>query len=691
MLPSAEQILPSIEALGVFGYWIIGLAALLEGWFVTGVVVPGALIVDAGGLLIQQGALDPIDLLWFVAIGSVLGNELGYWTGRWAQRGLTGRLEGSRAYARAVLLFDRWGGLALVIGRFLGPVSGLVPMAAALAGMEHRRFLKWSILASIPYAIFHLSLGYLVGGAFSQLGPLATRIALAVLAMLLGIGGLIWLVARALRLMPFVLSVTASAARAIVAYPQVQAFAARHPRLSAFVERRLRPGAFSGLPASVLALVFVYVLSIWAGSVLDWLTLAPIVEVDVRVANLMHAFWNPVALRLATHVTALGDTRTVIALTVALAVWTLFRGRRDLGLGLVVAVVGNALTVTTLKLIFHRDRPAFAYFVETTNSFPSGHAAISAAFWGSTFYLAWRMRWLRLPVVLVLAPLTAMAIGGSRIYLAQHYLSDVFNGWMVGTLWLLAGIAISEWWFETHPRRAPMPRASWAGGALALALTLTAGWVVVFYDRAQNMPWSGPVTVTLADATALVALPDFPAQTESVLGSPLEPVNLILVAPNEAAVRAALRAAGWTEADPPTVSTVARAAWSAWRNLDYPTAPVVPYFWAGVPNSAAWERATPEHTERQRHHVRLWRSRYRTQDGARLWVAAASFDDGINRSLLHHIAPDPDAERDLLAADLVAAGAQELARLATGAARGGTSIAGDPWSSDGQAVILRLP
>lgn len=690
MFPTMDQILPSIEAMGALGYWVVGLAAMLEAWFVTGVVVPGALVVDAGGMLIQQGVLDPIDLAWFVAIGSVLGTELGYWTGRLAQRGLKGRLEGSRTFARAVTLFERYGGLALVIGRFLGPVSGLVPIAAALSGMAHRRFLLWSIVASVPYTLFHLSLGYLLGGALSQFGPLVTRVGLPVLAVLLLILLLIWLVARALRLWPFVQRVTGMAAGALVALPWVQRLAARYPRLAAFIVRRLEQGRFGGLPATMLALVFAYLLGVWVASVLDWLTAAPIIAIDERVANLMHAFRNPAALRVTTHVTALGDTRVVAAISIALALWLLVRGRRDLALGLAVAVIGNALSVTVLKLIFQRDRPPFAFFVETTNSFPSGHAAISAAFWGSVFYVAWRMRWLRLPVVLVLAPLMALLVGGSRIYLAQHYLSDVLNGWLVGTLWLVVGIAMAEWWDDTRPRPAPMPRGRWM--ALPVALLLAgAVWVTVFYDKAQTLPWTGPADVTLAAAPAVVEARGFPAQAESVLGTPLEPINLILVARDEQAVSAAMQGLGWALAESPGLQAVTRAAWSAWRNLEDPTAPVVPYFWEGAPNDSAWEEATPDHSERRRHHLRLWRSRYVTEAGLRLWVGAASFDDGIDRTLLHHIAPDPDAERDRLAAALVAAGAVELGRVATGSALSGTSIAGDPWSSDGQAVILRLP
>ena len=194
---SFDQIIPSLQALGILSYWLIGLGSALEAFFLTGVVVPGTLIVDAGGILVQRGLLDFFDLAWFVAIGSIIGSEASYWTGRLAKNRLPGRhrIERSAAFIRATALFEKRGGAALVVGRFLGPVAGLVPLAAAMAGMERRRFVIWNVLGSIPYALLHVAIGYFMGDVLGRIGGSLTRVALlgvVVLLLLIILWGLLY-------------------------------------------------------------------------------------------------------------------------------------------------------------------------------------------------------------------------------------------------------------------------------------------------------------------------------------------------------------------------------------------------------------------------------------------------------------------------------------------------------------------
>ncbi|MCB1339411.1 MAG: bifunctional DedA family/phosphatase PAP2 family protein, partial [Maritimibacter sp.] len=418
---SLDQIIPSLSSLGVWTYWVIGLAAMLEAWFVTGVFVPGTLIVDAGGILVQRGVLGPFDLFWFVVAGSILGNSAGYWTGRLARRGLAERgwFVQSATYGRAERLFARHGGLALVIGRFLGPVSGLVPLVAAVAGMAHRKFLAWTVATAVPYALVHIAIGYFLGDILTRFGPMITRLALLGLGFVAALAILWWLVLRIERMWPVALSVGGAVLRAVGETPEIAAWSARHPAVARGIARRFDTTRFAGLPATFLGLVFVYVLFVWVGSVFDFLTSDPIVQIDERVAGLMHVFWAPGVLKLAAHLTALGDSRVVFALALLAIGWLVLRGRRDLAAGLAVSVLGDVLSVMVLKLAFQRPRPALAYFAEATNSFPSGHAAISVAFWGMLAYVLWRVGRLGLVTASLFASGLAFAIGMSRIYLIE--------------------------------------------------------------------------------------------------------------------------------------------------------------------------------------------------------------------------------------------------------------------------------
>ncbi|MDP3958988.1 MAG: LssY C-terminal domain-containing protein [Pseudorhodobacter sp.] len=691
-----DQILPSLESFGLWSYWIIGVASLLEAFFATGVFVPGSLIVDLGGILVQQGALDFFDLIWFVAIGSILGAEAGYWIGVFARRGLVARWqpESFASYGRAVALFQRHGGFALVLGRFLGPVSGLVPFAASVAGMPRRRFVFWNILSGFPYAIAHVTFGFLVGDVASSFGPLVTRLGLFMVAVLVLLAVLWWMVVRLARLMPFAISILKSVGQAILDNADVRQWAHDHPRTAAFLARRVDHSSFSGLTATLLSLAALYIFSIWVGSVFDFLMLAPIVQADDRLANLIHAFWSPGLLRVAAHLTGIGDWKVVALIALAAVAVTLGRRRLDLLLGLAVALAGDLVSVMVLKKIFDRPRPDLAYFAEISGSFPSGHAAISVAFYGFLFFMVWRLKILRVVPAAVGAVTLAFLVGLSRIYLIEHHLSDVLNGWLVGAIWLIIGVTVAEWWRAARPRpdHADLPRRTRAAAFALIALAAMAAiWQVAVYDKARNIARDpvGDVTITVMDN--VFGSGRLPVETESIAGTALEPINMIVLTQDEMAFSAAMALAGWKRAQDPGVASLLRAAFANWTNTADDTAPVTPYFWRSVPNDLAFQKPTRDATLRRRHHVRFWRTEFVTARGQRLFLGAASFDDGLDWGLLHHIDPNIDAERDSLAEDLRQTGkVASVTTLRVSQPRLGQSVAGDPWFTDGEATVIEF-
>jgi membrane-associated phospholipid phosphatase len=115
----------------------------------------------------------------------------------------------------------------------------------------------------------------------------------------------------------------------------------------------------------------------------------------------------------------------------------------------IVAVVGGALLNWLLKGLFQRPRPHFAHplVVETSYSFPSGHAMVSFVAYGMLAYLAvllWLKSWEARVAAVCGAALVVVLIGFSRLYLGVHYFSDVVAGYAAGGVWLSALITGAE-------------------------------------------------------------------------------------------------------------------------------------------------------------------------------------------------------------------------------------------------------
>jgi len=115
-----------------------------------------------------------------------------------------------------------------------------------------------------------------------------------------------------------------------------------------------------------------------------------------------------------------------------LLVWLLSQGEwREKTFFIGVGLVIMAAAVIFLKFSIRRPRPegewGQIYRITDPHSFPSGHAARSAAL--TVMAIAIGPPWFAITVAL-----WAPWVGLSRVALGVHYLSDVFAGWLVGGL-----------------------------------------------------------------------------------------------------------------------------------------------------------------------------------------------------------------------------------------------------------------
>jgi membrane-associated phospholipid phosphatase len=141
-------------------------------------------------------------------------------------------------------------------------------------------------------------------------------------------------------------------------------------------------------------------------------------------------------------ITQVGGVVGIIAITAALLVVLIKKRHFAKALILGATVAGAALLNVILKLIFERTRPDLweQLVVETSYSFPSGHAMASAALAGAVIAICWstRFRWL----AIIFSVSFILLIGFSRLYLGVHYPTDVLAGWIVSTAWLLTVLVV---------------------------------------------------------------------------------------------------------------------------------------------------------------------------------------------------------------------------------------------------------
>ncbi len=148
--------------------------------------------------------------------------------------------------------------------------------------------------------------------------------------------------------------------------------------------------------------------------------------------------WLEGAMR---DITSLGSSSVLVLVTAAVILYLLLIRRSGTALFVFVAVAGGQVLSSLLKVEIDRPRPELVSHLvtETSLSFPSGHAMLSAVTYLTLGSLAARV----LPdrttkiYVLSLAVLATLLVGISRVYLGVHWPSDVLAGWCAGFAWAM--------------------------------------------------------------------------------------------------------------------------------------------------------------------------------------------------------------------------------------------------------------
>ncbi len=152
------------------GPWLY--AVLFAVIFVeTGLVVfpflPGDSILFIAGTVVAVAGLDVHLLVTVLAIAAVAGDSVNYAVGHFIGPRVFHRPD-SRWFKREYLLrtqafYDRYGGVAIIVARFVPIIRTFAPFLAGVARMSYRRFLAYNVVGAVLWIALLVYAGYLFG------------------------------------------------------------------------------------------------------------------------------------------------------------------------------------------------------------------------------------------------------------------------------------------------------------------------------------------------------------------------------------------------------------------------------------------------------------------------------------------------------------------------------------------------
>jgi membrane-associated protein len=164
-----------LELVATYGVWIYAILFLIV-FAETGLVVtpflPGDSLLFASGALAATGALDVRLATALVLVAAIAGDAVNYAVGRsvgvriihlshtdprWA------RWVNPAYVARAHHFFERHGGKAIVLGRFMPIVRTFVPFVAGVAEMSYPAFALYNVTGALAWVGLCVGAGYLFG------------------------------------------------------------------------------------------------------------------------------------------------------------------------------------------------------------------------------------------------------------------------------------------------------------------------------------------------------------------------------------------------------------------------------------------------------------------------------------------------------------------------------------------------
>ena len=152
---------------GVWVYALLFVVVFCETGLVVTPFLPGDSLLFVVGTLAAAGGMDIALVIALLVAAALSGDNVNYWIGRWAGprvfRQEDARWFNRRHLERTHAFYERHGGKAIIIARFVPIVRTYVPFVAGIGTMSYARFLGFSVVGALLWVVSLCQAGYWFG------------------------------------------------------------------------------------------------------------------------------------------------------------------------------------------------------------------------------------------------------------------------------------------------------------------------------------------------------------------------------------------------------------------------------------------------------------------------------------------------------------------------------------------------
>lgn len=174
-LATFQQLLDPEYILNHGGFYIVCLIVFAETGLFFGFFLPGDYLLFLAGLFCASGQIDVTITQMYLGIlfSGILGNFAGYWFGYRTGPMLFRRQDSLIFKKKYVIMaeefYQKYGGRALVIGRFVPIIRTFAPIFAGVVKLDLKKFILYNVLGALIWVTGLTLSGYFLGILFPGL------------------------------------------------------------------------------------------------------------------------------------------------------------------------------------------------------------------------------------------------------------------------------------------------------------------------------------------------------------------------------------------------------------------------------------------------------------------------------------------------------------------------------------------